>query len=268
MKKIHTLLFICLLSFTNWAQTPDSIPEHDHFTLVSTVLNETRTITVWTPPGYSENSTSYPVLYMLDGGIKEDFPHIANTLSKLIASKSIPPMILVGIENTQRRRDLTGPTQVKKDKKIAPVVGGSEAFRSFIHTELFAEITRRYRVTGERGIIGESLAGLFVVETFLLQPDLFDFYIAMDPSLWWNKHQLVKAAKTHLANLPPTRKQLWFAGSNAKDIFTHTRALAQVLTDSAPETLRWTYSDEPSEQHSTIFRATKERALAWIFTEN
>ena len=134
MKKMHIFLWVCLLSFASRAQTADSIPVHDNFTLASTVLNETRTITVWTPPGYSENNASYPVLYMLDGGIKEDFPHIANTLAKLIASESIPPMILVGIENTQRRRDLTGPTEVKKDNKIAPVVGGSEAFRSFIHT--------------------------------------------------------------------------------------------------------------------------------------
>lgn len=265
MKKIHLLLWICLQCFASRAQTSDSIPLHDNFTLVSTVLNETRTITVWTPPGYSENMASYPVLYMLDGGIQEDFPHIANTLAKLIASESIPPMILVGIENTQRRRDLTGPTEVKKDKKIASVVGGSEAFRSFIHTELFAEITKRYRTSAERGIIGESLAGLFVVETFLFQPDLFDFYIAFDPSLWWNKHHLVKTAKAHLAHLPPTQKRLWFAGSNTKDIFKHTRALEKVLTDAAPKTLRWTYSDEPNEQHSTIFRATKERALTWIF---
>jgi predicted alpha/beta superfamily hydrolase len=79
-------------------------------------------------------------------------------------------MILVGIENTQRRRDLTGPTENEEDKKIAPVIGGSEKFRAFINNELFAEINKRYRTGNEKGIIGESLAGLFVIETFYTIP--------------------------------------------------------------------------------------------------
>ena len=75
------------------------------------LVNEDRTINVWTPPGYNESIDSFPVLYMPDGGIKEDFPHIANTLAKLIKENEIPPYILVGIENTERRRDLSGPTE-------------------------------------------------------------------------------------------------------------------------------------------------------------
>ena len=122
-------------------------------------------------------------------------------------------MILVGIANTQRRRDLTGFTEVEKDREIAPVVGGSEKFRAFIKEELFPEINKRYRTTNEKSIIGESLSGLFVVETFLLTPDMFDNYIAFDPSLWWNNHSLVKTAKQHLENFPKTEKRIWFAGS-------------------------------------------------------
>ena len=73
---------------------------------------------------------------MPDGGIiDEDFPHIANTIAELMKTKKIPPIILVGIANTQRRRDLTGPTEVAKDKEIAPIVGGSEKFRAFILEE-------------------------------------------------------------------------------------------------------------------------------------
>ena len=106
-------------------------------------------------------------MYIADGGIiDEDFPHIANTIAELMKTKKIPPIILVGIANTQRRRDLTGPTEVAKDKEIAPIVGGSEKFRAFIKEELFPEINKRYRTTNEKSIIGESLSGLFVVETF------------------------------------------------------------------------------------------------------
>lgn len=181
----NLLLLFALLSCNN-SKSQDPIPNHDTFNMESKFVGETRVINIWTPVNYKDSKELLPVLYMADGGLQEDFPHIANTISELIAAKKIPPIILVGIENTQRKRDLTGPTTVKSDKKIAPVVGGSENFRNFIKDELFPEINKRYRTNNEKGIIGESLAGLFVTETFLLNPEMFDFYIAFDPSMWWN----------------------------------------------------------------------------------
>jgi hypothetical protein len=250
----------------NSSQKKDPIPAHDEFSIESKIVGEKRAINVWTPPGYKTNTDSLPVMYMADGGIiDEDFPHIANTLAELIKSKSIPPMILVGIANTQRRRDLTGFTQVAKDKEIAPVVGGSEKFRAFIKEELFPEINKRYRTTNVKSIIGESLSGLFVVETFLLTPEMFDNYIAFDPSLWWNNHYLVKTAKENLTKFPKTEKRIWFAGSNAEDISSFTKELAEILKSENSSTLKWMYSPEPNEEHSTIFRATKVKAIKWTF---
>lgn len=254
------LLLFSLNSCTNSAQPNDPIPAHDTFNIASKIVGETRVINVWTPPQYATDSVALPVMYMADGGIKEDFPHIANTMAELIAQKKIPPFILVGIENTQRRRDLSGPTSVKSDKKVAPVVGKSAEFRAFISDELFPEIAKRYRVSGKRGILGESLSGLFVVETFFLKPELFDYYIAFDPSLWWNDHELVKKAPERLANFP-TGKKLWFASSRAEDIAPFTRELSDIIKKAGNVT--WAYSHEPKEEHHTIFRATKEKALIW-----
>ncbi len=267
--KYHHLHLTLLLFLTGWitnAHAQDSIPDHDSIKITSVQLAEIRTINVWTPPGYAQSTDAYPVMYMPDGGIKEDFPHIANTMADLIRKGSIPPMILVGIENTQRRRDLTGPTEVKKDKKIAPVVGGSEKFRAFIDEELFPVINKLYRTTDAKGIIGESAAGLFIIETFFLQPDMFDYYIAMDPSLWWNDHELVRNAKDYLAKMQSSTKRLWFAGSSEKGISKRTKELAAILESEKPPQIIWKYSDEPGEQHSTIYRATKEKALVWMFS--
>jgi hypothetical protein len=105
------------------------------------------------------------------------------------------------------------------------------------------------------------------METFFLTPEMFDYYIAFDPSLWWNDHYLVKTAKEHLAKFPVAKKNVWFAGSGTEDIFTFTRELSAILTKENHPGIRWTYSDEPGEQHSTIFRATKEKALIWAFSE-
>ncbi len=266
MKNICFLLLTVILLFSNCsntAQPNDPIPEHETFKINSKQVGEERVINVWTPSDYKKNQDSLPVMYMADGGIKEDFPHIANTLAKLIKEKKIKPIILVGIENTQRRRDLTGFTEVEKDKEIAPVVGGSEKFRAFIKDELFPEINKRYRTTNEKSIIGESASGLFVMETFFLTPEMFDNYIAFDPSLWWNNHYLVRTAKEHLAKFPTTEKRLWFAGSDATDISQFTKELAKIFGTEKQPNLTWKYSDEPKEQHATIFRATKEKAIVW-----
>jgi len=265
----YNLIFILvtLTSCSNASQPNDPIPEHETFKIQSKQVGEERIINVWTPLNYKSSSDSLPVMYMADGGIKEDFPHIANTLAKLIKENKIEPVILVGIENTERRRDLTGFTEVAKDKEIAPIVGGSEKFRAFIEDELFPEISKRYRTANEKSIIGESASGLFVMETFFLKPEMFDNYIAFDPSLWWNNHYLVRTAKEHLANFPETEKRIWFAGSDAEDVSPYTKELANIFKVENKANLKWKFSDEPKEKHSTIFRATKEKAIIWTLNK-
>lgn len=266
MKQIFLFLviaFSCAAEYSSAQVFQEPIPAYDSFTIQSARVAELRKINVWTPPGYETGRDSFPVLYMPDGGINEDFVHVSGTLSTLIILKKIPPVILVGIPNTERRRDLTGPTSVEKDKEIAPVVGGSASFRAFINDELFAEINKRYRTTPQKGIIGESLAGLFVTETLLLKPEMFDFYIAFDPSLWWNNKQLVKSAGDLLNKFPAAPRTFWFAGSSAKDIYKPAGKLADILVAKNIPGLIWRYSPEPQEQHNTIFRSTEAKAITW-----
>jgi len=269
MRNINYIVLISLfiLGCGNKPQNQDSIPNHDSFIIESKQVGETRVINVWTPSSYENTDKSFPVLYMPDGGIKEDFPHIANTIAKLVENKSIPPIILVGIENTKRGRDLTGFSEEKEDEKYCPLTDGANNFRNFITKELFTEIGKRYRVTNKKGIIGESLAGLFVMETFMQKPESFDFYIAFDPSIWWNNHYLVKNSNSLLDEFPNKEIKLWFAGSGAEDISQYTNELAKGLENNAPNKLKWKYLDEPNEKHNTIFRATKEKALKWILNE-
>src|SRR5690349_22703058 len=122
--------------------TPLTIGET--FTIASDVLGEVRTINVYIPPTGDTVPRALPVLYMPDGGIGEDFLHIAGLLQISVLNGTMRPFLLVGIENTERRRDLTGPTRVAKDSTIAPRVGGSAAFRRFIRTELMPAVRARY----------------------------------------------------------------------------------------------------------------------------
>ncbi len=235
------------------------------FTIDSEVLGEARRINVYFPPGHEESSaTTLPVLYMPDGGLAEDFLHVAGLVQVSVGNGTMRPFLLVGIENTQRRRDLTGPTTSDEDKKIAPKVGGSAEFRKFIRTELIPEIKRRYRTTNESAIVGESLAGLFVIETLMLEPDLFDTYIAFDPSLWWSNQSLIKSASEKLRASPELEKTLYFAssGDGTPEITAH---LADLLKKDAPARLHWHYEKMPEEIHATIYQPAALRAFRFLF---
>lgn len=173
------------------------------------------------------------------------------------------PFTLIGIENTERWRDLPGPTENPEDKKIAPHVGGSEALRKFRREELKPEVKRRYRTTEKSAIVGESLVGLFVVETFLLEPDLSDTYLAFDPSLWWNKGALVKGAAKQLKARPRLEKTVYFASSSEGG--SEIDQFAEVLTKNAPPGLHWHYDKMPEEKHSTIYHPAALRAFRAVF---
>lgn len=228
----------------------------DTWTIASAALGETRHINVYIPAGIPAN-TPLPVLYMPEGGMLEDFLHVAGLLQVGAGNGSVRPFLLVGIENTQRRRDLTGPTEVAKDRSIAPHVGGSQAYRTFIRTELMPEIEKRYRITRERAIVGESLAGLFVVETLALEPDLFDTYIAIDPSLWWNGGELAR----RLIAQPPSgaaRKTLYVATS--ADGLPDMDAALKTSLGKAPG-LDFSYKAWPGETHATIYHPAALKAF-------
>ena len=269
MKKIlYLLIGILAMSCKNkGVVNGDPIPNHDTLKITSKYVNEERIINIYTPPNYKESNERFPVLYMPDGGIKEDFPHIANTIDTLIKQGKLQEIILVGIENTVRKRDLTGPTAVEYDLKYIPNPGGANNFRKFIKNELFPEIAQKYRTTEIKGLIGESLAGLFVIETFVLDSEMFDYYMAMDPSLWFNEQYLLKNYGDLTKNNNYSNTKLWFAGSSAKDINPHTNQLSKEI-DNYENDLTYEYVDSPNEKHNTIFRATKEKALIWTFSQN
>ncbi|HET9225365.1 MAG TPA: alpha/beta hydrolase-fold protein [Thermoanaerobaculia bacterium] len=235
----------------------------DQFKLESAVLKETRVINVYTPPAYG-GEARFPVLYMPDGGLEEDFPHVSATIDAAIKAGEMRPLILVGIENTERRRDMTGPTEVESDRKIAPRVGGSAAFRRFIADELMPQVRSRYRTTDETAIIGESLAGLFIVETFFLEPELFDTYIALSPSLWWNKEELVGKTAERLKAQPNLRATL-FLSSAGDDVGPEAGRLAEILRAQAPAGLKWQYKPRPDLRHDNIYRSSAPQVLRELF---
>lgn len=235
------------------------------FTISSSALKEVRRINVYVPPGYAESDQRVPVLYMPDGGIGEDFLHIAGLIQISVTNGTMRPFLLVGIENTERRRDMTPPTDSADDRKIAPRVGGSAAFRTFIRTELMPAVKARYRTAEGTAVIGESLAGLLVVETFLREPDLFDTYIAIDPSLWWNDGKLVAGAGEQLGTRPLARRTLYLSSSGDAGLGEVIGQLTGVLQKGRFPGVSWHYEPLEEERHSTIYHPAALRAFRLLF---
>ncbi|HEX6373967.1 MAG TPA: alpha/beta hydrolase-fold protein [Longimicrobium sp.] len=265
----HLYLFVPAGSgwrFVRRTAMPEPVPPHEIFTMESAAVGETRRIAVYLPPGYAESGAAhYPLLYMPDGGVQEDFSHVASTVDAGIRAGEMRPMIVVGIENTRRRRDMTGPTQVEEDRLRTGIHGGSAAFRRFIADELIPEVERRYRVTDQSAIIGESLAGLFIVETFFLQPELFDTWIALSPSLWWNAGELVRRAEERLRARPDRPEVLYLSSADEEEIVSTTTRLAEVLRANASPALRWQYTPRPDLTHATIYRGAAPGVLRDLF---
>ncbi|MBL0219910.1 MAG: alpha/beta hydrolase [Myxococcales bacterium] len=234
-------------------------------TIESKLLGERRVINVYVPPDYATSGARYPVLYMPDGGMGEDFPHVVGAVDVSIKNAIIRPVIVVGIENTERRRDLVGATTVAEEQKLAPHAGGADRFRGFLRDELKPMINARYRTTAESAIIGESLAGLFVVETFLLDPTLFDAYIAADPSVWWNEQTLVRSANEHLAWWAAGKRALYVATADVQDTQDGIATLATALRIQAPIGVTWVWEPMPNEHHSTIYPTAALHGIRTLF---
>lgn len=171
-------------------------------TITSKILNEERKINVYLPTSYSsEANRNYPVIYLLDGAVDEDLIHIAGIVQFGSFSwiNMLPESIVVGIENVDRRRDFTYPTTIERDKKDFPTTGGSAEFIKFIENELQPYIHSNYKVTEEKTIIGQSLGGLLAAEILFKKPYLFNNYVIVSPSLWWDNQSLLKVERKTVA---------------------------------------------------------------------
>lgn len=261
--KVLCILFFVLNAEAN--EDTEGLVVGDTFTMSSEGLGEVRRINVFTPTVFGEPvDKPLPVLYMLDGGIDEDFLHIAGLLQVLVSNGSMRPFLLVGIENTERRRDMTGPSEDDEDRAIAEQIGGAGEFRAFLRDDLFPEIERRYDVGKERAVIGESLAGLFVIETLLHAPAMFDTYIAVDPSVWWNDYALNETAAELLDEEAVDGRRLFVAASGEASSAERFRTfIAEIDKPSARVELD--YSPMPEEAHASLFHPAALKALRTMF---
>ena len=204
MKKIILFAFLFFTLFSVSAQSEKVFSFGLVEELESKELEEKRTLNIYLPQGYHPDSvTTYPVIYVLDGSQYEDFPHIAGLVQFMNMYNILPKSIVVGISNLDksRYRDFTYPSSDERDIKDLPTSGGSEKFINYLENEVIPLINRNYKTNTHKTIIGQSLGGLLVTEILFKKPYLFDNYVIVSPSLWWDNQKMIKNADDFLANL-------------------------------------------------------------------
>jgi predicted alpha/beta superfamily hydrolase len=268
---MHRRRFLAAASAAAFA--PDLVPSQAHAhgpdnitVAVSKILGGERRLNIALPPDYATSKARYPVLYLLDGGAEEDFPKITDFVAQLTAAGTLAPMIVVGIEGVDRKHDLTHPATFADDLKLLPQSGGSAAYRRFLVDELQPWVEARYRTSGRNGLIGESLAGLFVVETFLREPQAFDAYLAASPSLWWDDQSLSRAAPSSLAKGKFGGRRLYLSiGDEGTTMQAGVDRVVAALKTKPPKGLVWRYDPMPDQHHATIYDPSAKAGLPWLF---
>ena len=270
MKNIPLIVLFCLYILTVNSQEnskkaiPFSIGET--VSLQSKILEQERILNIYLPNSYSQNKTKkYPVIYLLDGSKDEDFIHIAGLVQFGSFSwiNMIPETIVVGISNIDRKHDFTYPTNNKKDKKAYPTTGGSEDFINFIETELQPFITKSYRVTNIKTIIGQSLGGLLATEILFKKPHLFNNYIIVSPSLWWDDESFLKEKPTTYTS----NKSIYIAvGKEGKIMERVANELYQKLNNQKTNNTQLYFKFLEAQDHGDALHLAAYHAFEAIFS--
>jgi uncharacterized protein len=277
--KLFFLFFWIALHFGAFAQTDNKIVIGHIDTVQSKILNEPRQIWIYTPESEDSSSSAkqrYPVVYLLDG--KEHFVFFVGVLKHLSYHLLCPQMIVVGITNTDRDRDLT-PT---RDSSYYFKSGGGKHFMSFIEKELMPYVDSKYPTEPFKMLIGHSLGGLTVMNALINHTDLFNAYIAIDPSMWWDNQKLLKQAKTVLAERKFEEKSLFLSIANTMDVSidinkvqtdtpsltNHFRALLNLksyLETNKQNGLKSQCKYYSDDSHSSVTLITEYDALKFLF---
>lgn len=228
------VLFFFALSDSN-AQTSNKVEIGTIDSLQSNILGEQRKVWVYVPDGAN---LKYPVVYLLDGDAHfSSVVGMIQQLSSVNGNTMCPKMIVVGIPNTDRTRDLT-PTHMDvepmmNDSAFVRTSGGGENFIAFIEKELMPFIESKYPTAPYKMLIGHSFGGLAVMQTFTHHNNLFNAYVTIDPSMSWDNQKLLKETKTFLKNAKLGGKSLYLGIANTMEEGMDTK---KVVKDNSKET--------------------------------
>jgi len=252
--------------------------------LRSEILDETRNIWVHVPDEATATlfgKTTYPVLYLLDG--PGHFHAVTGMLKNLGDNGIVPRMVVVGIPNTDRTRDLT-PTHVDVmfgDSAYVLTSGGGAEFMDFMEKELIPFVEDKYPVTPYRTFVGHSFGGLAAVYSLLDRPGVFSNYVAIDPSLWWDDWLMVHWADSLFTDPGLQGKALYIGVANTMEegmdidrvlsdtasSSDHIRSILSFINhaETGKSELNFAWEYYPDDDHGSVPLITEYDAFRFLF---
>lgn len=275
MRSLFPSLGLFLLSLCANAQNGKSIIIGKKEIIYSKVLNESRTIWIYTPDSTSQSLSArkrYPVLYLLDGAAHFfSTVGIIQQLSQANGNSVLPELIVVAIENTNRLRDF-----VPSDD-----LSGVNPFIHFLKAELIPAIDEKYNTAPYKLLIGHSLGGLTAIDILTRCPQLFDAYIAIDPSMWYKNEKFLNNTIAQLPRQNLNRKRLFIGTANT---MPKGMSLSRLKNDNSIETqhirsifrldaflkattngLRYAQKYYATEGHNTVPLLSEYDGLRFVF---
>ena len=257
---LGTLIFLVLFSSSAFAQYGGPTK----LTIKSTVLGEDRVILVRTPAGYETNKLAYPVLYMTDGDAH--IGHTGSTIEFLARNGRMSELIVVGIVNTDRTRDLTPAKATGPNAAQFPTAGGADSFLKFIETEVIPQIEKSYRVQPYRILAGHSFGGLFTVHTLITRPELFNSYIAVSPSLQWADDATLKRAEEFFKTRKELNATLFTSlGNEPGDIGKDFVLFKELLAGTKIKGFEWEAEQMKDEDHGSVVLRSHYAGLRKVY---
>lgn len=268
-----SIIILILSSFSFGQGLPETLEKKDFsigntLKIKSNILGEERDLNIYLPLGYSVDSSKlYPVIYLLDGSADEDFIHISGLVqfASFSWTNMLPESIVVGIGNVDRKRDFTYPATNEADRKDFPTSGHSANFISFLEKEVQPYIEANYQTNNNRTLIGQSLGGLLATEILFYHPQLFDNYIIVSPSLWWDNESLLSQTP-----LPSYRKKsIYIAVGKEGDIMERTaKALYEKINDGTTDTKHIFFEFLSDKTHADALHQAVYNAFNILFNPN
>lgn len=268
---IKKLLIFCSILFafqyTVLAQTETVKPLTigETVTLKSKILQEERTLNIYLPQGF-DKTKSYPVIYLLDGSMNEDFIHVTGLVQFFNQMYAMPETIVVGIANVDRKRDFTYHTDLKDLQKDYPTTGHSDQFISFLEKELKPYVESHFKTT-DKYLFGQSLGGLLATEILLKKPEMFNNYFIISPSLWWDDQSLIKQAKQLLSKTPDTKKFVYVSVGKGEHpvMVKDAESIYDILKNSNKKNWTVEYKMMEGDNHATILHRSLYEGLVKMF---
>lgn len=238
-------------------------------TIESKILNENRKIYVQLPVDYKRDNKRYPVLFVLDGEWLFD---LANAHQRYysydeVTDQTIPRMIVVGIENSDRDKDYVPTNNSGVEGYIFPTAGGANDFISFLEKELIPLIDKKYRTFDHRCLVGWSFSGLFTTYAAAVKPDLFNMHLCISPAIWWDNDLVYNQFLNAKFNKP--KRMLFTLGTKEEGgmVYPSTMRLVDELRDKHQKNLELDLIMIQDVGHTWGVATAINKGLQWLYSD-